>query len=166
MVSSILAVSDNGAIGNKNALPWPHIKEDLDWFHKRTDHNVVVMGRNTWESLGVLKPLKNRINIVVSSQNLFEGADAVINDNINAEIKKLESLYPDQEIFVTGGAGLYESTAPIVDKFYVTRITGTYEGDALVNIKKMLVGTNLKYSLISQATKKLPQIEFQIWERS
>lgn len=165
MVSSILAVSDNGAIGNKNALPWPHIKEDLNWFHKRTNHNVVVMGRFTWESLGILKPLKNRVNIVVSSQSLFEGADGIIHDNVNDKIKELETTYPNQEIFVTGGAGLYESTAPIVDKFYVSRISGTYDGDTFVDIRKMLVGTILKYSLIQEATRKTPKIEFQIWER-
>ena len=165
MVSSILAVSDDGAIGNKNALPWPHIKEDLSWFHQRTVNNVVVMGRNTWESLGILKPLKNRINIVVSTQTLFEDADAVINDDVNIQIKELEDLYPNQEIFVTGGSRLYESTAPIVDKFYVTRISGTYKGDTFVDIRKMLVGTSLKYSLVQQATRKLPQVEFQIWER-
>jgi len=165
MVSTILAVSDNGAIGNKNALPWPHIKEDLNWFHKRTVNNVVVMGRNTWESLGVIKPLKDRINIVVSTQTLFEGADAVINDDVNETIKNLETLYAKQEIFVTGGAGLYESTALIVDKFYVSRISGTYDADTFVDIRKMLVGTTLKYSLIQQETRITPQVEFQIWER-
>ena len=72
----ILAVDEYGGLGNKNDLPWPKIKLDMQWFMDHTKNNVVVMGSRTWDSLGIHKPLKDRINYVISSKDikLFEGA--------------------------------------------------------------------------------------------
>ena len=57
MINMILAVDELGGIGYKNGLPWPKIKEDLEWFKQLTEENVVVMGSTTWKSLGVHAPL-------------------------------------------------------------------------------------------------------------
>ncbi|MBO7224628.1 MAG: dihydrofolate reductase, partial [Bacteroidales bacterium] len=66
MISLIVAIAQNNAIGKDNDLLW-HISEDLKYFKKTTNAKTVLMGRKTWESLP-FKPLKNRRNIVVSSQ--------------------------------------------------------------------------------------------------
>ena len=72
----ILAADEYGGIGYNNDLPWPRIDLDMRWFMDHTKDNVVVMGSRTWDSLGIHKPLKNRINYVVSSQDFkkFDGA--------------------------------------------------------------------------------------------
>lgn len=65
-VAMILAVSNNNVIGKNNTIPW-HIPEDFRFFKEVTKGSVVIMGRNTWESLGC-KPLPGRINIIISSK--------------------------------------------------------------------------------------------------
>ena len=67
MVSIIVAVAENGVIGDKNALLW-HISEDLKYFKSVTSGHPVVMGRKTYESLG--RPLPNRTNVVVTRQEM------------------------------------------------------------------------------------------------
>ena len=64
----ILAADEHGSIGFKNGLPWPKLKEDLNWFRQLTEMNVVVMGSNTWKSLGVHAPLTSRHNYVITFQ--------------------------------------------------------------------------------------------------
>ena len=90
MISMICAVANNGIIGNKNQLPWPHLPSDMKWFSKQTKGNVVVMGRKTWDSLGLVKPLPNRVNVVVSRQAQITSANAVITDNVNQRILDLQ----------------------------------------------------------------------------
>lgn len=68
MISMILAADTNGGIGKNNTMPWEHISEDMKHFQRTTNNNVVVMGTNTWDSLGNIAPLKNRINYVISTQ--------------------------------------------------------------------------------------------------
>ena len=67
MLSIIVAVAQNGTIGDKNTLLW-HIKEDMQFFRRTTQGHPVIMGRKTYESLG--RPLPNRTNVVISRQAL------------------------------------------------------------------------------------------------
>lgn len=140
MISMIVAVAKNNVIGQNNALPWPRISEDMKWFREKTTDNIVIMGRNTWESLNGI-PLKNRENVVVSSTPI-EGVDT-ISDLLEENIKAYEIGYPDKEIFIMGGARLYESTIDIVDRIYLTRIHQRFDGDTSLNINSMLAGTVL-----------------------
>lgn len=142
MISAILAVDINNIIGKNGSLPWPHINEDMQWFKRKTEHNVVVMGRATWESLGKYAPLKNRINVVISSNNIG-GADRVISENILNEIQSLEEIYPEKEIFIIGGAKLYNSTEQILNKVYLTRILKEFEGDTTIDIENLLKDTRV-----------------------
>ena len=83
----ILAADEIGGIGFKNGLPWPKLKEDLHWFKQLTEENVVVMGSNTWKSLGVHAPLKHRHNYVISSTHSkddFPDCFAVRNPKIDS----------------------------------------------------------------------------------
>ena len=66
MIKAIMAVDDNGGISRGSSMPWPKNSNDLKWFKKNTENQVVVMGRKTWESLP-FKPLPGRRNIVLSS---------------------------------------------------------------------------------------------------
>jgi dihydrofolate reductase len=164
MVSAILAISDNNAVGYNNSLPWPHISDDMRWFKRTTDGHVIVMGRSTWSSLGIIKPLKNRLNVVVSSTLIQLDGAQVINNEVNDQILKLERDNPGKEIFIIGGAKLWLSTWPIITKFYVTRIRNKYDGDVFLDVDIMLEGTKLIYNEYMQKEGQ-PTLDFQIWQR-
>ena len=139
----IIACDINNGIGKENKLPWK-IKEDLKYFRKvttRTDFptqkNIVIMGWNTWESIG--KPLKNRINIVISrNHELEEREDLYQIKNIDDIYKLLDSFTDIYEIFVIGGSQIYKHFLPHVDKIYLTKIYHKYQCDThfqLPNLK-------------------------------
>lgn len=123
MLSIIVAVAENGVIGNRNALPW-HISEDLKYFKSVTTGHPVVMGRKTWESLG--RPLPNRTNVVVTRQDRsFEGAIT-----LHSMEEAVALFREEEEVFVIGGATIYAAALPMTDRIYLTRVGHPYEGDA------------------------------------
>ena len=122
MISIIVAVAENGVIGDKNSLLW-HISEDLRNFKRITSGHPVIMGRKTFESLG--RPLPNRTNVVISrTTKHIEGCTVV--DSLEAAI----AMFPnEEEVFIIGGAQIYALALDIADKFYLTRVGHAYEGD-------------------------------------
>lgn len=111
----IVAVNENLVIGKDNKLPW-YSSEDLKYFKHITTNNVVIMGRKTYESIG--KPLPNRVNIVISTTTNFT---EVITVKSFEEALEMASLH-DKEVFVIGGASLYEKVISDADKLYLTWI--------------------------------------------
>ena len=99
MIISILASTNVGGIGNRGTLPWPHNKEDLQWFAKHTTNNIVVMGRKTWEDPKMPKPLPGRITYVATSKNYLPHTSTISGD-IKEELLKLEQKYNDKIIWV------------------------------------------------------------------
>ena len=122
MISVIVAVAENGTIGDKNTLLW-HIKEDMKHFRTLTTGHPVVMGRKTYDSLG--RPLPNRRNVVITRQEIaIEGCE------IAHSLEEALSLFtPDEEVFVIGGAQIYAEAMPLADRFYLTVVEHPYEGD-------------------------------------
>ena len=124
MITIIAALTKNHIIGNENRLIW-NIPDDMKNFKKITSGNVVIMGRKTYDSIG--KPLPNRHNIVISrSQKNIPGVD-VCNTLADA-IEKGKSY--GKEIFIIGGASVYEQALPLADKMMLSWIKKEYEGDA------------------------------------
>ncbi|HIY47978.1 MAG TPA: dihydrofolate reductase [Candidatus Alistipes faecigallinarum] len=122
MLSIIVAVAENGVIGDKNTLLW-HISEDLKHFKALTTGHPVIMGRKTYESLG--RPLPNRENVVLSRQQLEIPGCRVVHS-----LDEAVALFPaDEELFVIGGAEIYAEALPRAAKFYLTRVCHAYEGD-------------------------------------
>jgi len=124
MISIIVAIAKNLAIGKDNQLLW-HISEDLKRFKKLTSGHTVIMGRNTWLSLPI-RPLPNRTNIVITDNptECFEGC--VMVNSIEAALAKCP---PDEECFVMGGASIYRQMMPLADKLYITQVDKPFEGD-------------------------------------
>lgn len=122
MISVIVAVAENGTIGDKNTLLW-HIKEDMKHFRSLTTGHPVVMGRKTYDSLG--RPLPNRRNVVITRQDIaIEGCE------IAHSLEEALALFtPDEEVFVIGGAQIYAEAMPLADRFYLTVVEHPYEGD-------------------------------------
>ena len=93
MISIIVAVAENGVIGNKNALLW-HISEDLKHFKATTTGHAVIMGRKTYESLG--RPLPNRTNVVITRQAVEIAGCTVVHS-----LEEAVALFPaGEEVFV------------------------------------------------------------------
>ena len=122
MVSIIVAVAENGVIGDKSTLLW-HISEDLKHFKAVTTGHPVIMGRKTYESLG--RPLPNRTNVVITRQQVEIPGCRVVHS-----LGEAVALFPgDDEVFVIGGAQIYAQALPLADRFYLTRVFRAYEGD-------------------------------------
>ena len=122
MVSIIVAVAQNGTIGDKNALLW-HITEDLRFFKRTTSGHPVIMGRKTYDSLG--RPLPNRTNVVISRT-----AEHIEGCTIARSLEEAIAMFPaEEEIFIIGGAQIYALALDVADRFYLTRVEHNYEGD-------------------------------------
>ena len=120
MISAIVAVDNNWGIGYNGDL-LEHIPEDLKYFQALTTDHVVVMGRKTWDSLPK-KPLKNRLNIVISSQPrgpLGDMAFSIPMDEAKVRVAMSEN---DEEWFIIGGGTIYKEFLSICDRVYVTKI--------------------------------------------
>ncbi len=120
-LQAIAAMSLNRVIGAGNKIPW-HLPEDFKWFKKMTTGHVIVMGRKTFESIG--KPLPGRETIVLSrSQFLYPGVRTV------PRLEELESLAGDRQVFICGGAQIYEQALPRCSDLYLTLVKRTVAGD-------------------------------------
>ena len=118
MITGIVAISKNYAIGKDGKLPW-HYSADLKFFKETTTGNAIVMGSNTWRSIG--KPLPNRLNIVLSRSENVETPNNVIRMRLIDEVVEL-SKYLDRDVFIIGGASIFKSFSDVIEKWIVTSI--------------------------------------------
>lgn len=123
----IVAVDKNWAIGNKGKL-LVSIPEDMKFFRETTTGNVVVMGKNTLKSFPNGLPLKNRVNIVLTTDESFEAKDAVIVHNMDEALEEVKK-YDTENVYVIGGSSVYEQMIEYCDTAYVTYIDYSYEAD-------------------------------------
>ena len=140
-VKAILACDADWGIGKDGGLPWPHNPADLKWFKESTLNHTVIMGKATWDSLPV-KPLPNRVNVVVSSQDILAKVDVT---SIKQLRRRLSSMDPDQDVWIIGGARLIEGMMDYIDEFHLSQINGTYNCDTF--LPSTLIQEN--YSLTS-----------------
>ena len=125
----IVAVADNGVIGQRGRLPW-RLKSELAHFRRVTMGKPVVMGRKTFLSIG--QPLAGRTNIVVSRDASFAAPGAVVAPDIETAltVARGDALRrAATEIAVIGGAEVYAQTMPLADRLLVTRVHLRPEGD-------------------------------------
>ena len=124
MIIGIAAVDRKGAIGKGGKLPW-HYSADMKFFRETTTGHAVVMGRKTWLTIG--KPLKNRLNIVLSRDSNIEPQDSLlVLSDIESVISFNQSLTTD--LFVIGGAQIYEAFLPHIEKWIITEVPLTVSG--------------------------------------
>ena len=121
-INIIVAIGQNNEIGCNNKLPW-NIPEDLKRFKELTLNYPVIMGRKTFESIG--KPLSNRLNIVISNNDNFSSKGIIKMNSLTNALKYIHQ----EEVFIIGGAQIYEQSIYLADKLYITRIFDTFEAD-------------------------------------
>ena len=129
MIIGLFAVDEAGGIGWKGSMPWPLNKDDMKWFKTTTTGQAVVMGRTTWDSPDMPSPLPNRLNVVVTSRDIDCENVLCIKGDVIDELKNLQNLRPDMDIYVIGGANILQQLKPALQKLYLTRISGEYLSD-------------------------------------
>jgi dihydrofolate reductase len=122
MIIGIVAVAKNFAIGKDGKLPW-HYPADLKFFKQTTTGHAIVMGWNTWKSIG--KPLPNRLNIVMSSRGQIDDRPEVVLVRDKDAVLKLAQQ--QDELFIIGGSKTYETFEAEIEKWYVTEVPITVE---------------------------------------
>lgn len=122
VLSLIVAASENEVIGVNNQLPW-YLPKDLAYFKKITTGNSIIMGRKTYESIG--KALPNRQNIVITRQTDYQLVDAEVVNNLQDAVQIAHST----EVFIIGGAEIFNQSLALADKIYLNRILANFEGD-------------------------------------
>jgi len=126
-MNCIVAVDKNWAIGNKNEL-LISIPSDQKYFRQLTTGNVVILGRKTLAGFPGGRPLKNRVNIMLTKSEDVSVEGATVVNSVEAAIEEAKK-YPEAEIFVIGGESVYRQFLPYCDKAYVTFIDREFAAD-------------------------------------
>ena len=124
MISIIVAIAENNAIGKNNDLLW-HIPEDMKRFKKITTGHKIIMGKRTYESLPY-QPLKNRTNIVISDIPGDQYDGCVMAYSIEEAMQHCAS---DEECFIIGGGMVYTQFLPLADRLYITLVNKSFDAD-------------------------------------
>jgi dihydrofolate reductase len=124
MISIIVAIAENGAIGKNNDLLW-HIPADMKRFKQITSGHPVIMGKRTWESLP-RRPLPNRRNIVITDipGEQVEGCEMAYSIE-----QAIGLCSPDEENFIIGGASVYKQFLPHAHRLYLTLVKKSFDAD-------------------------------------
>lgn len=124
IISLVVAYADNLAIGKDNQLLW-HLPADLKHFKATTTGHSIIMGRKTFDSIG--KALPNRRNLVITRQTNLELPGAEIVNSLEAA---LSLTAQEPEVFIIGGANIYEQALKFAQKIYLTHVHWSFEADA------------------------------------
>ncbi len=161
VISFIVAASENNVIGKDNQLPW-HLPTDTKYFKNITWGMPVIMGRKSFEALG--KPLKGRKNIVITRNKNWKAEGVQVVQSIDKAITAATQA-DVREIFITGGAEIFQAALPSADKIYLTRVHGNFDGDAFfpeINEDEWKLTKNFD----CEPDDKNPYaLSFQVWER-
>jgi len=144
----IVAVDENWNIGKDNGLLF-HIPEDMRFFREKTTGRVVVMGEATLRSLPGGRPLPGRTNIVLSDDPGFDAEGAAVvrsMDELFGEIAK----YPSEDVFIIGGASVYDQLMDHCDTAYITKVSASVPADKSISSLDGRDG----WAVVSQSDKK------------
>jgi|SRR6056300_799676 len=129
ILKAIVAYAENRVIGKDNDLIW-HLPNDLQHFKRHTAGRTIIMGRKTWDSLGG-RPLPKRRHIVITRKEGFEAEGAEVVHSLEDAIALAKN---EEEVFIVGGAQIYELALPYLDILEITEIHAAPEGDAFFPI--------------------------------
>jgi dihydrofolate reductase len=131
-MKAIIAMAKNRVIGKDGGLPWPSIKNDFIWFKEFTTGKKLIVGKNTFDTLPMLKNreifvLTRRIEELSEIPNQYLINKNDLTGKIISDVSDLDS-----DIIVAGGAKTYVRLLPYITEFYVTHVNGTYDGDTFM----------------------------------
>ncbi len=125
MISMIAALAENRVIGNKNTIPW-HMPADFKYFKETTLGKTIVMGLNTFNSIGG-KPLPGRKHIILTNDPSFIAPESCVAAHSIEEVVNMIKDIP--EAMICGGASVYKQFLPLAQRLYLTYIHANPEGD-------------------------------------
>ena len=128
-VAIIVAVAENGVIGNGDKIPW-YLPGDFAHFKRMTIGKPIIMGRRTYDSIG--KPLPGRTNIVITRQPDFQPTGVTVKHNLADALEEAQRVAVadrQNEVMICGGAEIYRQAMPLADRMYVTQVAMRAEGD-------------------------------------
>jgi dihydrofolate reductase len=138
-MKAIMAMSENRCIGKNGGLPWPSIPNDFKWFKEFTVGNTIVVGKNTFDTLPLLK---NRECLVLVKEDKIMAANPnqylVNNNSMTGQLITMTDLesysqFKKDYLIVAGGAKTYVRLLPYITEFYVTHVNGTYDGNTFMS---------------------------------
>jgi dihydrofolate reductase len=122
-ISVIVAVGQNNEIGKNNNLLW-RIRDDLRLFKQTTNQHVVIHGRKSFESIG--KPLPNRTNVIITRNKAYAAEGAFTVHSLDEAIALAKKLEINNEIFILGGAEIYNQALPLATNLYMSFVDATF----------------------------------------
>lgn len=124
-ITIIAAIANNNALGKDNDLIW-HLPADLKRFKKVTSGHHILMGRNTFESIG--KPLPNRTTVIITRNKNYKAEGCIVVDSIE---KAIEVAKSDEHIYIIGGAQIYKQAMAtnLVDQLDITEVNHSFDAD-------------------------------------
>lgn len=125
IISCIVAVAKNNVIGKDNNIPW-YLPADLKYFKNTTLNHHVIMGRNCYESIG--KPLPKRTNVIITRDAYFISSNCLVARSI-PEALHMAHENGEEEVFIIGGGQIYEQTADLWNRLYITEVDLEVDGD-------------------------------------
>ncbi|VVC76850.1 Dihydrofolate reductase [Aquicella siphonis] len=126
MLSAIAAMSDNRVIGSNNQLPW-RLPADLRHFKTLTSGHPILMGRKTYESIG--RPLPHRTNIIMTRNAALRIPGCIVVTSFKEALAHA-AAEDKREVFIIGGAEIYQQSLPYLDRIYLTIVHENFSGDA------------------------------------
>ena len=124
-ITIIAAIANNNALGKNNDLIW-HLPADLKRFKKITSGHHIIMGRNTFESIG--KPLPNRTTVIITRNTNYKANGCIVVASLE---KAIEFAQSDEHIFIIGGAQIYKQAmaSNFVDQLDITQVHEAFDAD-------------------------------------
>ena len=168
IISQIVAIGENYAIGKDNQLLW-HYPEDLHYFKTQTLNKVMIMGRKTFDSLG--KPLHKRHHVVISRKpppaEFLDHPRVQFATTLNQAVQLARiahsKITPEPEdIMIVGGAEIYKISLHITHRIYLTRINKAYDGDTFYP-----QSFHVNFKLTSSEKSPIhPEITYEVWSKT
>jgi dihydrofolate reductase len=143
MIISLFAVDEEGGMGNNGTIPWPFNKEDMTWFKSKTQGQVVIMGKKSWDSPDMIKPLPKRHNVVFTNNFFDDDRIDQIRGDVCEGIFHIQKKFDPLDVYVIGGANILIQAKPIIKKSFITRIPGKYNCDTKIDLGHYLKDCNL-----------------------
>lgn len=127
-ISIIVVIDQEGGIGFKNTIPWMgKVPRDMKHFRELTTGHPVIMGHNTYMSMG--KALPGRTNIVLSSDKILVLPDAFVAHSLPEALAASKGLPGDDEVFIIGGSEVYKAALPLAERMYLTQVDTVFTCD-------------------------------------
>lgn len=143
MIIGLFAVDNTGGMGIDGHMPWPHNKDDMQWFKKTTQNQIVVMGRKTWEAPDMPKPLPGRTNVLFTNEFIERDDIEQIRGDVSEALKEIQKSNKKTNVFVIGGPNLLNQAKPVLEQLLITRIPGEYINDTSIDLAEFLNGFTL-----------------------